>query len=49
MKMLSKVTNENELKMSATSFIDKGARLSKLVEGAARKHHADVVHLRVCN
>ena len=35
-KMLSKVTNENELKMSATSFIDKGARLSKLVEGAAR-------------
>ena len=36
MKMLSKVTNENELKMSATSFIDKGARLSKLVEGAAR-------------
>ena len=36
MKMLSKVTNENELKMSVTSFIDKGARLSKLVEGAAR-------------
>ena len=32
MKMLSKVTNENELKMSAISFIDKGARLSKLVE-----------------
>ena len=36
MKMLSKVTNENELNMSAISFIDKGARLSKLVEGAAR-------------
>ena len=36
MKMLMKVTNEGELKSTVTSFIDKGARLSKLVEQAAR-------------
>ena len=36
MEMLSKVTNEGELNSTVTSFIDKGARLSKLVEQAAR-------------
>ena len=36
MKMLMKVTNEGELNSTVTSFIDKGARLSKLVEQAAR-------------
>ena len=48
MKMLSKVTNENELKMSAISFIDKGARLSKLVEGAARNPEEKSIMQLLC-
>ena len=48
MKMLSKVTNENELKMSAVSFIDKGARLSKLVEGAARNPDEKSIMQMLC-
>ena len=36
MKMLMKVVNEGELNSTVTSFIDKGARLCKLVEQAAR-------------
>ena len=48
MKMLSKVTNENELKMSAISFIDKGARLSKLVEGAARNPDEKSIMQMLC-
>ena len=36
MKMLMKVTNEGDFNSTVTSFIDKGARLCKLVEQAAR-------------
>ena len=45
---LDRVNNENELKMSAISFIDKGARLSKLVEGAARNPDEKSIMQMLC-
>ena len=48
MKMLMKVTNEGELNSTVISFIDKGARLSKLVEQAARSSEDGEIMRLLC-
>ena len=48
MKMMSRVTNEDEMGMSVTSFIDKGARLSKLVEQSARNTDEQSIMQLLC-
>ena len=48
MKMLMKVTNEGELNSTVSSFVDKGARLSKLVEQAARSSEDGEIMKLLC-